>query len=88
MLRRRERKRPELFVAGSLRELLPGDHVLVRVDRVLDLGRLRAEPASFQEKRERPPPRFRRGRWHPRRRWANGCVSRLAVAIHTEINKS
>ncbi len=30
-------------MAGSLRELLPDDHVLVRVDRVLDLGWLRAE---------------------------------------------
>jgi transposase len=38
MLGRRERCQPELFVAGSLRELLPEDHVLVRVDRVLDLA--------------------------------------------------
>jgi transposase len=43
MLGRRERRQPELFVAGSLRELLPDEHVLVRVDRVLDLGWLRAE---------------------------------------------
>ena len=43
MLGRRERGQPELFVAGSLRELLPDDHVLVRIDRVLDLGWLRAE---------------------------------------------
>ena len=43
MLERRERRQPELFVAGSLRELLPDGHVLVRVDRVLDLGWLRAE---------------------------------------------
>lgn len=28
----------ELFVAGSLEQLIPKDHVLVRVDRVLDLG--------------------------------------------------
>ena len=40
---RRERRQPELFVAGSLRALLPDEHVLVRVDRVLDLGWLRAE---------------------------------------------
>lgn len=32
--------------AGSLRELIPGDHVLVRVDRVLDLGWLRTEVAD------------------------------------------
>jgi hypothetical protein len=43
MLGRRERRQLELFVAGSLRELLPDQHVLVRVDRVLDLGWLRAE---------------------------------------------
>ncbi len=30
MLGRRERRQPELFVAGSLRELLPDEHVLVR----------------------------------------------------------
>ena len=38
MLGQREHREPELFVAGSVRELLPDDHVLVRVDRVLDLG--------------------------------------------------
>jgi transposase len=43
MLARRERRQPELFVAGSLRALLPDDHVLVRVDRVLGLAWLRAE---------------------------------------------
>jgi transposase len=43
MLGTRERRQPELFVAGSLRELLPDDHVLVRVERVLDLSWLRAE---------------------------------------------
>jgi hypothetical protein len=43
MLGRRERRRPELFVAGSLRGLVPDDHILARVDRVLDLGWLRSE---------------------------------------------
>ena len=43
MLGRRERRQPELFVAGTLRELLPDDHVLVRVDRLPALRRLRAE---------------------------------------------
>jgi len=33
----------ELFVTGSLDQLVPEDHVLARVDRVLDLGWLRAE---------------------------------------------
>jgi transposase len=34
---------PELFVAASPRELLSDAHILVRVDRVLDLSWLRAE---------------------------------------------
>ena len=33
----------ELLIAGSLRDFVPDDHVLARVDRVLDLGWLRAE---------------------------------------------
>ena len=41
MLDRRDRLQDELFVAGSLRDLLPDDHVLVRVDGVLDLSWLR-----------------------------------------------
>jgi transposase len=49
MLGRKERRQPELFVAGSLRELIPGDHVLVRVDQVLDLGWLRAELAELYD---------------------------------------
>ena len=36
----------ELFVAGSLDQLVPEDHVLARVDRVLDLGWLREEVAD------------------------------------------
>ena len=47
MLGRKERRQPELFVAGSLRELLPDDHVLVRVDRVLDLSWLAGEVAEL-----------------------------------------
>lgn len=46
MLGRKERRQPELFVAGTLRDLLPDDHVLVRVDRVLDLGWLREKVAD------------------------------------------
>ncbi len=42
MLDRRERLQDELFVAGSLRQLIPDDHILVRVDKVLDLGWLRS----------------------------------------------
>lgn len=33
----------ELMVAGSLRDFIPDEHVLVRVDRVLDLSWLRTE---------------------------------------------
>ena len=46
MLGRKERDQLELFVAGSLRDLLPEDHVLVRVDSVLDLSWLRGEVAD------------------------------------------
>jgi transposase len=46
MLGRRTRGQHEFLFAGSLRELVPDDHVLVRVDRVLDLGWLRAEVAE------------------------------------------
>lgn len=49
MLGRKERRQPELFVAGSLRDLLPDDHVLVRVDRVLDLGWLHGEVADLYD---------------------------------------
>ena len=43
MLGSKPRGQFELIMAGSLRDLVPGDHVLARVDRVLDLGWLRTE---------------------------------------------
>jgi transposase len=46
MLGRKERDQLELFITGSLRQLIPDDHVLVRVDRVLDLSWLPAEVAD------------------------------------------
>ena len=46
MLGRKNREQLDLFVAGSLEQLIPKDHVLVRVDRVLDLGWLREEVAD------------------------------------------
>ena len=46
MLRRKERDQLELFLIGSLRQLVPDDHVLARVDRVLDLSWLREEVAD------------------------------------------
>jgi hypothetical protein len=47
VLGRKERDQLELFMAGSLRQLIPDDHVLVRVDAVLDLSWLRGEIAAF-----------------------------------------
>lgn len=47
MLGRKERDQLEFFVCGSLRDLVPDDHVLARVDRVLDLGWLRDEVAEL-----------------------------------------
>ncbi len=38
MLSKRERPQDTLFVCGSLRDLIPSDHVLARVHRVLDLS--------------------------------------------------
>ena len=46
MLGRKERGQLELFVTGSLRELIPDDHVLVKIDRVLDLSWFRGEVAG------------------------------------------
>ena len=43
MLGYKDRDQGELFITGSLRQLLPDDHILVRVDRVLDLAWLRSE---------------------------------------------
>lgn len=47
MLGHKERGQGELFITGSLRQLLPDDHILVRVDRVLDLSWLRGEVADL-----------------------------------------
>ncbi len=43
MLGRQERWQEDLFVAGPLADLIPDDHILKKVDRVLDLSWLRAE---------------------------------------------
>ena len=47
MLGRQERWQDELFLAGSLRDLIPDDHILKRVDKVLDLSWLREEVAEL-----------------------------------------
>ena len=43
MLGHKERNQLELFISGSLRQVIPDDHILVRVDRVLDLSWLNEE---------------------------------------------
>src|SRR3954468_1074500 len=47
MLVRKERDQLELFITGSLRQLVPDNHILARVDRVLDLSWLRDEVADL-----------------------------------------
>ena len=43
MVGRQDRWQGDLFVVGSLKDLVPEDYILKRIDRVLDLGWLRAE---------------------------------------------
>lgn len=43
MIGRQDRWQEDLFVAGALRDLIPEDHILKRVDKVLDLSWLREE---------------------------------------------
>src|SRR4051794_16982302 len=47
MLGRKERDQLELFMTGSLRQLIPDHHILAKVDRVLDLSWLRGEVADL-----------------------------------------
>ena len=47
MLGRKERDQLEFFLCGSLRDLIPADHVLVRVDGVLDLSWLAGAVADL-----------------------------------------
>ena len=46
MLGRKNRAQMDLFITGSLERLIPEDHILARVNRVLDLGWLREEVAD------------------------------------------
>jgi hypothetical protein len=62
MLGRKARSQLEFVVAGSLRDLIPDDHILVRVGRVLDLGWLRAEIAGATPPRRGVPASIRRPR--------------------------
>src|SRR4030065_515967 len=43
MIGRQERWQEDLFIAGPLSSLIPEDHILKQVDRVLDLSWLRSE---------------------------------------------
>lgn len=55
MIGRQERWQEDLFIAGPLRDLVPEDHVLRRVDRVLDLSWLREQVVElYCEDRGRP----------------------------------
>lgn len=54
MLGRKERDQLELYMVGSLRELIPDDHVLVKVDQVLELDWLRDEVAELYSDDGRP----------------------------------
>ena len=56
MLGRKERDQLEFFVCGSLRDLIPEDHVLVRVDRVLDLSWLPGSVAQISLRSSFPFP--------------------------------
>lgn len=47
MIGKQKRDQLEFFVCGSLRDLIPDDHILARVDRVLDLGWLDADVADL-----------------------------------------
>jgi hypothetical protein len=47
MMGKQDRWEDELFVACTLRELIPADHILQRVDKVPALTRLRAEVKSL-----------------------------------------
>ena len=46
MLGSKGRGQSEFLMTGSLRDLIPDDHILARVDRVLDLSWVRAEVRS------------------------------------------
>lgn len=47
MIGNTRRAQPTLFIPGSLEDYIPGDHILKRVDRVLDLSWLREEVAGY-----------------------------------------
>ena len=52
---KQERGQEELFVAGSLRGLLPDDHILVLVNKVIDLSWLREEVKGLYDQENGRP---------------------------------
>ena len=55
MIGRQERWQEDLFVAGPLRDLIPDDHILKRVDKVLDLSWLRDEVRGHYDEHQGRP---------------------------------
>ena len=55
MVGRQERWQEDLFVAAPLRDLIPDDHILKRVDRVLDLSWLRDEVRDLYDEQQGRP---------------------------------
>ena len=49
MIGRQDRWQEDLFIAGPFSQLIPEDHILKRVDRVLDLSWLRKEVSSLYD---------------------------------------
>ena len=55
MIGKQERWQEDLFVAGPLRDLVPDDHILKRVDKVLDLLWLRDEVRDLYDEHQGRP---------------------------------
>lgn len=47
MIGKKKRSQPTLFIPGSIEDFIPDDHILKKVNRVLDLSWLRAEVAGL-----------------------------------------
>jgi transposase len=55
MIGKKKRSQPTLFIPGSIEDFIPDDHILKRVDRVIDLSWLRGEVAgSYCDNNGRP----------------------------------
>ena len=55
MIGDQDRWQEDFFIAGTLREFIPQDHILRQVDKILDLSWLRDEVRDcYDERRGRP----------------------------------